>query len=86
MESIRAEKALQGLLDRTVSVEQSTDPEELRSLRQINAEKRTYKENFERLRTLKQDITNIQAMLEKRWAVMDSCTLLSTDGFFSFFH
>ena len=65
VESIRAEKALQGLLDRTVSVEQSTDPEELRSLRQINAEKRTYKENFERLRTLKQDITNIQAMLEK---------------------
>lgn len=66
---MRAEKALQGLLDKSGAVSDTRDPEELQLLRQIGEEKKRYKDNFEKLRMLKQDIQNIHVLLERRFVL-----------------
>ncbi|CAM9857781.1 unnamed protein product [Chrysoparadoxa australica] len=62
IEQIRRERAMEGLLEGGSDME---DPEEAKYKREIEQEKKVYKESFQMLRDLKTEIEHIQKMLEK---------------------
>eukprot|EP00741_Cyanophora_paradoxa_P008533 tig00001339_g8258.t1 len=64
VEQLRVERAMQGLLDKRDG-EGPADPEEERVKNEIEREKARYKDGFARLRDLKSEIEQLQALLEK---------------------
>lgn len=72
IESIRRERALQGLSNFEGKSNDDESPEEATYRRAIEQEKAVYKESFEKLRVLKPEIEHIRKLLEKGRATLQS--------------